>query len=83
MTNVLFVSTEGQYKHGVEKNLDELLALIKSDFNSNVDDWWDNSDLNEEMELLEDFGNYDENLNYFIEVEGVLHDMFDYLTDRL
>ena len=39
MSKVFFVSLEGMYKKGVEKDLNEVLTTIKNDYHSNIDDW--------------------------------------------
>ena len=54
MSNVLFVSLEGIYKKGVEKDLNEILTTIKNDYDSNIDNWWENAYLDEEMDLIAD-----------------------------
>ena len=83
MSNILFVSLEGIYKKGVEKDLNEILTTIKNDYASNIDDWWENAYLDEEMDLISDNGIYDENLNFFIEHEGKFHDINEFLSARL
>tara|TARA_B110000285_G_C14600130_1_gene370283 strand:+ start:166 stop:417 length:252 start_codon:yes stop_codon:yes gene_type:complete len=83
MEKILFISTEGSYKKGVEKELSEILSSIKNEYNSNVDDWWNSAYLDEEMDLLEDGGAYDEELNYFIEINGEFHDIHEFLASKL
>ncbi len=83
MEKVLFVSLEGIYKKGVEKDLNEILTTIKNDYASNIDDWWENAYLDEEMDLISDNGSYDENLNFFIDYEGKFHDINEFLSARL
>ena len=83
MSKVFFISLEGVYKKGVEKDLNEILTTIKNDYNSNIDEWWENAYLDEEMDLISDNGNYDENLNYFIESKGKFHDINEFIAARL
>ena len=63
MSKVFFISLECVYKKGVEKDLNEILTIIKNDYNSNIDEWWKKAYLDEEMDLISTNGNYDENLN--------------------
>jgi hypothetical protein len=83
MSKVLFISLEGMYKKGVEKDLNEVLTTIKNDYDSNIDDWWENAYLDEEMDLISDNGSYDENLNFFIEHDGKFHDINEFLSAKL
>ena len=94
MSNVLFVSLEGIYKKGVEKDLNEILTTIKNDYHSNIDEWWENAYLDEEMDLISDNFSfdkncfpssffYDENLNFFIEHEGKFHYINEFLSAKL
>ena len=83
MSKVLFVSLEGVYKKGVGKDLNEILTTIKNDYDSNIDDWWENTYLDEEMDLISDNGIYDENLNFFIECAGKFHDINEFLSARI
>ena len=94
MSNVLFVSLEGIYKKGVEKDLNEILTTIKNDYHSNIDEWWENAYLDEEMDLISDNFSfdkncfpssflYDENLNFFIEHERKFHYINEFLSARL
>ena len=52
-------------------------------YDSNIDDWWENAYLDEEMDLISDNGIYDENLNFFIEYAGEFHDINEFLSARL
>jgi len=83
--NIIIGSTEGTIKKGMELNLEKLLNTIKTEFNGNVDDWWDNLfiDLQMDMEIIEE-GEYSENLEFFIEDEnGNSHNAFEFLESRV
>jgi len=80
---IQFISLEGCLKKGVEKDLETIVSSIKNDFNGDVDAWWENAYLDEEMELISDNGNYGENYEFFIEEDGKLFDVHEYLTGKL
>lgn len=81
MEKIKFIKTEGIYKHGIEIQVKDVILAINSDFNGDVEEWWENSYLYEEMDLISDNGSYDENIMYYVEDEnGKFHDIFDYLN---
>ena len=91
---VLFVRIEGTCKSGVEKDLNEILTTIKNDYDSNIDDWWDNAYLTDEMDLISDncrYGNFyfppsfvlGENAHCLIEDEGKCFYINEYLSSRI
>ena len=51
MKKIKFIKTEGIYKHGLEMPLNMVLMVIKESFNGDVEEWWENSYLYEEMDL--------------------------------
>ena len=79
--DVKFIKTEGIYKYELEMPLNMVLMVIEESFNGDVEEWWENSYLDEEMDLISDNGSYDENIMYYVEDEnGKFHDIFDYLN---
>ena len=80
---IQFISLEGCYKKGVEKELESVVSSIKNDFNGDVDAWWENAYLDEEMDLISDNGNFGENLEFFIEEGGKHFDVHEYLKGQL
>ena len=80
---VLFVSLEGNIKKGVEKDIDKIISIIKNDFDSDIDEWWEDACLDEEMDIISDNGNYGQELDFFIEHEGKLHDMDEFILARM
>ena len=60
-----------------------IVSSIKNDFKGDVDAWWENAYLDEEMELISDNGHYGENYEFFIEEDGKLFDVHEYLTGKL
>ena len=44
--------------------------VIEESFNGDVEEWWENSYLDEEMDLISDNGSYDENIMYYVEDEN-------------
>ena len=70
------VSMGGWTRNGID-----LLSTSNSVEFDDVEEWWENSYLYEEMDLLSDNGSYDENIMYYVEDEnGKFHDIFDYLN---
>ena len=81
MKKIKFIKTEGIYKYGLEMPLNIVLMAIEESFNGDVEEWWENSYLYEEMDLISDNGSYDENIMYYVEDEnGKFHDIFDYIN---
>lgn len=83
--NIIIGSTEGSIKKGAEFNLEELLNIIKTEFNGSIDDWWNNRfiDIHMDMEIIEE-GEYSENLEFFIQDEfGKSHNPFEFLESQI
>ena len=84
MTTLKFIKLEANYKYAIEIDFNDTINSIKNDYNGDIDDWWENRYLDEEMELISDNGSYDENIEFFIEDEsGNNHDIHDFLSKYL
>ena len=59
MNKIKFIKTEGIYKYELEMPLNMVLMVIEESFNGDVEEWWENSYLDEEMDLISDNGRYD------------------------
>ena len=81
MKKIRFIRLEANYKYAVETEFINTINSIKNDYGGDIDEWWENRCLDEEMDLISDNGSYDENIMFYIEDEsGKHHDINDFLS---